>query len=74
MLQKSTVGLVALISALGPVRAWAQPVAVARAQAALVAQCPPWPTPSAAEAETLPIHVTHWGDTGPVVLLIHGGV
>ena len=52
----------------------AQPAAVARAQAALVAQCPPWPTPSPAQADALPIHVTRWGDAGPVVLLIHGGV
>ncbi len=71
MLQKTVVGLAALISTL-PIQSRAQPVAVARAQAALVAQCPPWPTPG--PAETPPIHVTHWGDAGPVVLLIHGGV
>ncbi len=74
LLQKSAVGLVALISALSPTRSWAQPAAVARAQAALVAQCPPWPKLGPAEAEALPIHVTHWGDAGAVVLLIHGGV
>ena len=74
MLQKTAAGVVALISALSPLQSRAQPAAVARAQAALVAQCPPWPTPSPAEAAALPIHVTRWGDTGPVVLLIHGGV
>ncbi len=74
LLQKTAVGLIALISALSPMQSRAQPAAVSRAQAALVAQCPPWPTPSPAEADALPIHVTRWGDTGPVVLLIHGGV
>ena len=52
----------------------AQPAVVARAQEALVAQCPPWPTPSSPQADALPIQVTRWGDRGPVVLLIHGGV
>ena len=74
MFHKTAAGLVALISALSPVQSRAQPAAVAHAQAALIAQCPPWPTPGPAEAATMPIHVTRWGDTGPVVLLIHGGV
>ena len=73
MLQKTVVGLAALISAL-PVQSRAQPVAVARAQAARPAQAPPGPTRRRATADALPIHVTHWGDAGPVVLLIHGGV
>ena len=47
---------------------------MASAEKALVAQCPPWPTLSPAEADALPIHVTRWGDAGPAVLLIHGGV
>ena len=39
---------------------------------ALFAQCPPLPIPP--DAMDLPIHVTHWGDTGPTVLMVHGGV
>ena len=69
--QKIVVGLAALISVL-PMQSGAQPVAVSRAQAALIAQCPSWPTPAA--AFTLPINVTRWGNAGPLVLLIHGGV
>jgi pimeloyl-ACP methyl ester carboxylesterase len=38
----------------------------------LMAQCPERPRP--ADADQLPIHVTHWGDSGPNVLLVHGGV
>ncbi len=38
----------------------------------LLAQCPPVPEP--ANADKLPIHVTHWGTSGPTVLIIHGGV
>lgn len=38
----------------------------------LLAQCPERPTPP--NAVDLPVHVTKWGDTGPRVLLIHGGV
>ena len=41
----------------------------------LLAQCRA-PRPRATEEETgyLPIHVTPWGDHGPVVLVVHGGV
>ena len=73
LFHRASVGLV-LLSALSPMQSRAQPATVARAQAALVAQCPPWPTPGSAQADALPIHVTRWGDAGPVVLLIHGGV
>ncbi len=39
----------------------------------LLAQCAaPGPTP--AEAGSLPIHITRWGDSGPAVLVVHGGV
>jgi pimeloyl-ACP methyl ester carboxylesterase len=38
----------------------------------LLAQCEPMPVPS--NAEQMPVHVTEWGDTGPVVMLVHGGV
>ncbi len=42
---------------------------------ALLSQCPaPPPRVSEAEAAKLPIHVTHWGDSGPEVLIVHGGV
>ena len=47
---------------------------VAQHLAALIAQCPTPPQPDEAEAARLPIHVTRWGDTGPRVLIIHGGV
>ena len=40
----------------------------------LVAQCPLPLVISPADAARLPIHVTKWGDVGPRVLLIHGGV
>ena len=43
-------------------------------RAALLAQCPPLPELPEAEAAALPIHVTHWGRTGPTVLVVHGGV
>ncbi len=39
---------------------------------ALLGQCPATPIPS--NAADLPIHVTEWGDSGPVVLMVHGGV
>jgi pimeloyl-ACP methyl ester carboxylesterase len=38
----------------------------------LLHQCAPVPTPEG--AADLPVHVTHWGQTGPEVLLVHGGV
>ena len=38
----------------------------------LLAQCPPMPVP--ADADRLPVHVTAWGDAGPSVLFVHGGV
>lgn len=39
---------------------------------ALLAQCPAMPVPQ--DADTLPIHVTEWGEAGPAVFLVHGGV
>ena len=48
--------------------------AIAQHLAALIAQCPKPPQLDDAEAAKLPIHVTRWGDTGPRVLIIHGGV
>lgn len=47
---------------------------MARHRAALIAQCPPLPDISDADAAKLPIHVTRWGTDGPRVVLIHGGV
>ena len=49
--------------------------AVGQRRAALLAQCPPAP-PSVALADyaTHPINVIEVGDTGPVVLIVHGGV
>ncbi len=42
---------------------------------ALLAQCPlPPPDLPDAEAAKRPIHVTEWGNTGPTVLIVHGGV
>ena len=41
---------------------------------ALIAQCPVVPDVAEAEAAHLPIHVTRWGETGPRVLVVHGGV
>ena len=41
-------------------------------RAALIAQCQP--KHMLPKAEALPIHVTTWGDKGPAVLFIHGGV
>lgn len=38
----------------------------------LLGQCSPVPIPDG--AADLPVHVTHWGDTGPDVVLVHGGV
>ncbi|MBA2933514.1 alpha/beta hydrolase [Sphingomonas sp. CGMCC 1.13654] len=39
---------------------------------ALMAHCPERPRPE--NADKLPVHVTPWGDSGPSVLLVHGGV
>lgn len=47
---------------------------LAKRREALIAQCPPVPVPSEADAAKLPIHVTRWGTEGPRVVLIHGGV
>ncbi len=46
--------------------------AMARHRSELLAQCPAIIAP--ANAEKLPIHVTVWGENGPHVLLVHGGV
>jgi pimeloyl-ACP methyl ester carboxylesterase len=43
-----------------------------KARAALAAQCPTVDRP--ANAVELPIHMTTWGNTGPLVLFVHGGV
>jgi pimeloyl-ACP methyl ester carboxylesterase len=40
----------------------------------LLEQCPLGPSNATDNSESGPIHVTQWGDTGPTVLLIHGGV
>ena len=50
------------------------PAALAAKRAELLAHCPEQPVLSAAEQDALPIHVTRWGDAGPRVLIIHGGV
>ena len=48
---------------------------IAEKHAALVAQCPsPPPRLPEAEASLLPIHVERFGTTGPLVVIIHGGV
>ena len=45
-----------------------------RHRAALIAQCPSVIAVDDAKATGLPIHVVHWGTTGPRVVIIHGGV
>ncbi len=50
------------------------PAEVAQHTAALIAQCPVPLEVTDAEAAKLPIHVTRWGESGPRVLIIHGGV
>jgi pimeloyl-ACP methyl ester carboxylesterase len=49
-------------------------VRLPRHRAALAAMCTPPKTPSPNEAATLPIHITKWGEIGPRVWMIHGGV
>jgi pimeloyl-ACP methyl ester carboxylesterase len=41
---------------------------------ALLSQCPSMPVPLGVETGSLPINLTHWGQSGPRMLLIHGGV
>ena len=41
---------------------------------ALLSQCPSMPMPPDVETGSLPINLTHWGQAGPRMLLIHGGV
>ena len=49
--------------------------AIARQRSVLLAQCPlPPPSLSPEEAARHPIHVNRWGTTGPMVLVVHGGV
>ena len=48
--------------------------ALAEHTAKLRAMCPPLPEMSAEIAAALPIATTEWGETGPSVVLIHGGV
>lgn len=45
-----------------------------RRRAALLLQCPAIPSPSGPEADKLPINLTHWGQSGPRMVIIHGGV
>jgi pimeloyl-ACP methyl ester carboxylesterase len=45
-----------------------------RHRANLRAMCPALPSIPPDVANALPIHMTTWGETGPKVLLIHGGV
>lgn len=47
--------------------------AVEQARAALVAQCP-MPRPDVPPAEAGPVHVTNFGESGPEVVIVHGGV
>jgi pimeloyl-ACP methyl ester carboxylesterase len=41
---------------------------------ALLSQCSSMPVPQGVETGSLPINLTHWGQAGPRMLLIHGGV
>jgi pimeloyl-ACP methyl ester carboxylesterase len=41
---------------------------------ALLSQCPVMPTPSAIAVDKLPINLTHWGQSGSRMVIIHGGV
>lgn len=43
-------------------------------RAALLSQCPSLPVPPDVETGSPPIHLTHWGQPGPRMLVIHGGV
>ncbi|WP_375382958.1 alpha/beta fold hydrolase [uncultured Sphingomonas sp.] len=43
-------------------------------RAELIAKCPVMRDVPDAEASRLPIHVTRWGNSGPRVVIIHGGV
>jgi pimeloyl-ACP methyl ester carboxylesterase len=43
-------------------------------RAALLSQCPVMPVPSGVEADKLPINLTHWGQSGSRMVIIHGGV
>lgn len=86
MLKMLTAGLAAIALCCAPGAARSQPASggseggamsgaeLAKRREALIAQCPPVPAPSDAEAAKLPIHVTRWGTEGPRVVLIHGGV
>jgi pimeloyl-ACP methyl ester carboxylesterase len=47
---------------------------IPRHRATLTAMCPVLPRIPPEVAKALPIHMTTWGETGPKVLLIHGGV
>jgi pimeloyl-ACP methyl ester carboxylesterase len=41
---------------------------------ALLSQCPAMPAPSGVEVDKLPINLTHWGQSGSRMVIIHGGV
>jgi pimeloyl-ACP methyl ester carboxylesterase len=56
------------------IRALRLAVQLPRHRAALAAMCPPQAAMPPHLVATLPIHVTRWGETGPKVILIHGGV
>jgi pimeloyl-ACP methyl ester carboxylesterase len=45
---------------------------LAESHARLLAQCPAAEVP--ADPGALPVHITAWGDHGPIVFLVHGGV
>jgi pimeloyl-ACP methyl ester carboxylesterase len=47
---------------------------IPRHRGTLTAMCPVLPKIPTDIAKALPIHMTTWGETGPKVLLIHGGV
>ncbi|HEY5210202.1 MAG TPA: alpha/beta hydrolase [Stellaceae bacterium] len=61
--------ITAVAAPAGPPR-WVEEMMTAGA--VLTAQCPPVTRPP--NANSLPIHVTEWGTSGPTVLFVHGGV
>jgi pimeloyl-ACP methyl ester carboxylesterase len=56
------------------VRFLATAARIPRRRAALTAMCPRLRETPPEAARALPIHMTTWGETGPKVMLIHGGV
>ena len=45
-----------------------------RRREALLSQCPVMPAPSGVDVDLLPINLTHWGQSGSRMVIIHGGV